>query len=79
LNTTSLRRARYQGKAKVHLQHVATVAAINLDRVDNWQEDVPQARRGHPGSRGWRPGAKYSQQYPAHPGPDLITEPAGPF
>jgi hypothetical protein len=27
----------------VHLQHVVTVAAINLDRIDNWQEDVPQA------------------------------------
>jgi hypothetical protein len=28
----------------VHLQHVVTVAAINLDRINNWQEDVPQAR-----------------------------------
>ena len=27
----------------MHLQHVATVAAIHPDRIDNWQEDVPQA------------------------------------
>ena len=31
-----LRRARYRGLAKTHLQHVATAAAINLDRLGDW-------------------------------------------
>jgi transposase len=31
-----LRRTRYVGKAKTHLQHVATAAAINLERVADW-------------------------------------------
>jgi IS5 family transposase len=31
-----LRRARYRGLAKTHLQHVATAAALNLDRLGDW-------------------------------------------
>jgi len=31
-----LRQARYIGKAKTHLQHLATAAAINLERVADW-------------------------------------------
>jgi transposase len=31
-----LRRTRYVGKAKTHLQHLATAAAINLERVADW-------------------------------------------
>ena len=27
----------------MRLQHVVTVAAINPDRIDNWQEDIPRA------------------------------------
>jgi transposase len=38
-----LRRARYRGEAKAHLQHVATAVAINLDRIDDWHEGVPRA------------------------------------
>jgi adenine-specific DNA glycosylase len=38
-----LRRARYRGEAKAHLQHVATAVAINLDRIDDRQEGVPRA------------------------------------
>jgi hypothetical protein len=38
-----LRRARYRGEAKAHLQHMATAVAINLDRIDDWQEGVPRA------------------------------------
>ena len=39
-----LRRARYIGLAKTHLQHVATAAAINLLRVVAWLSDVPKAK-----------------------------------
>jgi transposase len=38
-----LRRARYRGAAKPHLQHVATAAAMNLSRVSDWLGDVPRA------------------------------------
>lgn len=38
-----LRRTRYRGQAKTHLQHVATAAAINLERIWAWLEGVPQA------------------------------------
>ena len=31
-----LRRARYVGMAKVRLQHFATAAALNLERVADW-------------------------------------------
>ena len=31
-----LRRARYRGLAKTHLQHVTTVAAINIMRLADW-------------------------------------------
>ena len=39
-----LRQTRYIGLAKTHLQHLATAAAINLARINNWQMDVPLAR-----------------------------------
>jgi transposase len=38
-----LRRARYCGEAKAHLQHVATAVAINLSRVSDWLEGEPRA------------------------------------
>jgi transposase len=38
-----LRRSRYRGMAKTHLQHVATAVAINADRVVAWLEGRPQA------------------------------------
>lgn len=31
-----MRRSRYIGKAKTHLQHLATAAAINIERVADW-------------------------------------------
>jgi len=42
-----LRRAKYVGPAKVHLQHVLTGAAINFVRVAAWLDEVPlgKARR----------------------------------
>jgi transposase len=36
-----LRHARYRGLAKVHLQHVATAAAMNIDRVTAFLEGRP--------------------------------------
>ncbi len=38
-----LRRTRYRGLAKTHLQQVATAAAINVDRIFAWLEGVPHA------------------------------------
>ncbi len=38
-----LRRARYRGQAKTHLQHVATAVAINVRRVTDWRNGVPRA------------------------------------
>ncbi len=38
-----LRYARYAGLAKSHMQHLATGAAINLQRLDNWWTDTPRA------------------------------------
>lgn len=39
-----LRRSRYIGQAKTHLQHVLTAAAINFVRVAQWLDDVPLAQ-----------------------------------
>jgi transposase len=38
-----LRRCRYVGLAKARLQHVATAAAINVDRISDWLGGVPRA------------------------------------
>jgi transposase len=38
-----LRRSRYRGLARTHLQHVATAAALNLDRLAAWFRGVPRA------------------------------------
>lgn len=38
-----LRRSRYRGLAKTHLQHGATAAAINIDRIVAWLEERPRA------------------------------------
>jgi transposase len=39
-----LRRSRYVGLAKTHLQHVAIAAAMNLSRVWAWLEQRPKAQ-----------------------------------
>jgi transposase len=39
-----LRRTRYRGLPKTHLQHVATAAAINLDRIVAWLDRRPRAQ-----------------------------------
>lgn len=38
-----MRRSRYRGKAKTHLQHVATAAAINLLRAIAWLNEIPRS------------------------------------
>jgi len=38
-----LRRTRYWGIAKTHLQHVAIAAAIHIDRIVAWLDERPQA------------------------------------
>jgi transposase len=38
-----LRRSRYGGVAKTHLQHVAIAAAINIDRIVAWLDERPRA------------------------------------
>jgi transposase len=38
-----LRRTRYLGLPKTHLQHLATAAAIDLARLDAWWTDTPRA------------------------------------
>jgi transposase len=39
-----LRRARYRGLEKTHFQHVATAAAINMDRLVAWFDERPRAK-----------------------------------
>lgn len=39
-----LRRSRYWGLAKTHFQHLATAAAINLDRLGAWFDNLPLAK-----------------------------------
>lgn len=39
-----LRRARYQGRAKTHLQHLLTATALNFVRVGEWLAETPLAK-----------------------------------
>ena len=39
-----LRRSRYWGEARTHLQHVATAVAMNFSRISDWLEGVPRER-----------------------------------
>jgi transposase len=43
VRTFGLRRARYRGLARTHLQHVATAAAIDLGRLGDWFRSIPRA------------------------------------
>ena len=38
-----LRRSRYRGLARTHLQHMATAAAIDLERLAAWFRATPRA------------------------------------
>jgi transposase len=39
-----LRRTRYRGLPKTHVQHIATAAAINIDRLVAWLDERPRAQ-----------------------------------
>lgn len=39
-----LRRSRYRGLTKTHLQNMAIGAAVNIDRIVNWLDGVPLAK-----------------------------------
>ena len=41
---SGLRRSRYCGLTKTHLQHLATAAAMNLVRLWHWWNDIPKAQ-----------------------------------
>ena len=43
MRCADLRRSRYVGFAKTHLQHVLTAVALNLCRVADWLADIPRA------------------------------------
>ncbi len=42
-HTCGLRRSRYRGLERTHLQHVATGVAISLQRLDDWWTETPRA------------------------------------
>ena len=44
VRTMGLRRSRYIGQDRTHLQHVATAAAINIVRLMSWLNGVPHAK-----------------------------------
>ncbi len=43
VRTCEVRRSRYMGQAKTHLQHVMTAAALNVIRMLRWLNDEPKA------------------------------------
>ena len=44
VRTADLRRSRYLGLAKTHLQNLITAAALNLQRVADWLAERPLAQ-----------------------------------
>ena len=44
VRSVGLRQTRYRGLSKTHLQHVATAAAINFDRLVAWLDGRPRAQ-----------------------------------
>jgi hypothetical protein len=44
IRACGLRRSRYIGLARTHVQHVLTAATMNLARVARWLADEPRAR-----------------------------------
>lgn len=47
LRRCGLRRSRYAGQAKTHLQHLLTAAALNLVRLGSWLTGTPLAPTRH--------------------------------
>jgi transposase len=48
LRVCEIRRARYVGLAKVHLEHILTAAALNLRRIAAWGDGTPLAQTRQP-------------------------------
>ncbi|MGW1091197.1 IS1182 family transposase [Streptomyces sp. NPDC002596] len=46
-HTTGLRRARYRGLAKIHLDHTTSATALNLIRITAWWNGHPLDRANH--------------------------------
>jgi hypothetical protein len=44
IRSFGLRCARYRGLAKTHFQHIATAAAVNVDRLVSWLDERPRAK-----------------------------------
>jgi transposase len=44
IRVTGLRRARYIGLAKTHLQHIFSAAAMNITRIMRWLDEQPVAQ-----------------------------------
>jgi len=42
VRTCGLRRSRYAGETKTHLQHLATAAAVNVLRIGDWLAEKPR-------------------------------------
>jgi transposase len=58
VRTMGLRRSRYIGQERTHLQHVATAAAINIVRLMRWLDGVPHVKtRQSPFAQLHRPAA----------------------
>ena len=43
MRIADLRRSRYIGLAKTHLQHILVAVALNLRRITDWLMDVSRA------------------------------------
>jgi transposase len=44
VRTCGLRRTRYRGRAKTHLQQIGIATALNIDRLFAWQQHRPHAK-----------------------------------
>jgi transposase len=47
IRSSNLRRARYVGQAKTHLQNVAIAVATNIKRLNDWLNGIPLASTRH--------------------------------
>ena len=68
-----LRRSRYRGLARTHLQHVATAAAINLERLARLVPGGPARRHPHLPLRRPRRLSRLRQRYPTVFGVKLVS------
>ncbi|WP_214323082.1 transposase [Nonomuraea sediminis] len=69
VTVTGMRRARYRGIKKVHLEHIVSAVAVNLIRLDAWWNGQPWPYENELTSRVVQAPADHSPQ--RHPGPDL--------